>query len=191
MFENDMDDFINNNHEPYPYIKEISYSNDVRKIKISANKGIIIAVIILLCAQVIMIIMGLTLFKDMPPLKIFFCVIELPFVLIMLLYPASAICQYDYKSRTFISYVIPFIPIPYMCFSTKEINFNDIEGFFLKKKKNMNKKYYKIGVKLKDESQRIIIVGQDTGCKSEYDEKLNYIPFILRRLLKAGEQNIV
>ena len=138
-----------------------------------------------------MIIMGLTIFKDMPPLKILFCVIELPFILIMLLYPANAICQYDYKSMTFISYVIPFIPIPYMCFLTKEINFNDIEGFFLKKNKNMNKKYFKIGVKLKDESQRIIMVGQDAGCKAEYDEKLNYIPFILRKLLRAGEQNIV
>ena len=55
----------------------------------------------------------------------------------------------------------------------------------------MNKKYYKIGVKLNDESERIIMVGQDPSCSSEYNELLNYIPFILRRLLKAGVQNIV
>ena len=191
MFENDVNDLINNNQEPFPYIKEKSYSNDVRKIKISGNKGIFISIIILFCLQLIMVIIGLTLFKDDTPSKIIFCVVELPFLIILLLVPGNAICVYDYKTRTFNSYIVPFIPIPYMCFSTKEINFNDIEGFFLKKKKSLYKKYYKIGVKLKDESQRTIMVGQDTGCNSEYNEKLNYIPFILRRLLKPGEQNIV
>ena len=191
MFENDFNDFINNQKGPYPYIKEISYSNDVRIIKIKGQKATLITFIILACFQVVMVIIGLTAFKEYKFVKILFCVIELPFMLIMLIAPADALCKYDYNSRTFISYVVPIIPIPYMCFSTKTINFNEISGFFLKKKKTVNKKFYKIGVKLNDEDERIILVAQDPGCSSEYNEKLNYIPFILRRLLKPGEQNIV
>ena len=183
MFENDMNDFINNKQEPYPYIKEVSYSNDVRKIKISGNKGILITVIILLCLQVVMMVLGLTLFKDMPPLNILFCVIELPYLLLLLLYPSSAICQYDYKSRTFISYIIPFIPIPYMCFSLT-INFQQIDGFYLQKVGSMTKKYYKIGVKDINGKDTIIGIGQDNKCQSDLDENIKFIPFLLRAYLK-------
>ena len=135
MFENDLNDFINNQNSSYPFIKEISYSNDIRKIKISGQKSLLIAVIVLLCVQAFMILIGFTVFKDIKPLKILFCIMELPFLFVLLIAPANAICKYDYNSKTFISYVVPIIPIPYMCFSSGLINFNEISGFFIKKRK--------------------------------------------------------
>ena len=143
--------FINNTNEPYPYVKETSYSGDLRKIQLSSGNGILIAVIILAVVQVIMMIIGFTAFPDAKPIKIMFCVIELPFLLILLIVPYKAVCEYDYINKTFRNYVQGIIPIHY----------------------------------------KVILTGQDTSCNMEYDRKLDYIPFILRRLLKGGEQNFV
>ena len=182
--------FINNTNEPYPYVKETSYSGDLRKIQLSSGNGILIAVIILAVVQVIMMIIGFTAFPDAKPIKIMFCVMELPFLLILLIVPYKAVCEYDYINKTFRNYVQGIIPIHYTCFSMN-INFYDIAGFYLHKKKGVTKKYYIVGVKLQNGQNKVILTGQDTSCNMEYDRKLDYIPFILRRLLKGGEQNFV
>ena len=74
--------------------------------------------------------------------------------------------------------------------STK-INFQDISGFFLQKVKGVSKKYYKVGVKDNNGVEKIISIGQDIKCDSEYDQRLNFIPYILRAYLKPGEKNIL
>ena len=188
--ENDMNEFFNKVTDPYPFIKEVSYSSDSRKIRISTGKGIIIAAFILIGVQIIFTIIAFTVFADDNFLKMLFCFIELPFLLIILLIPAYTICIYDYNSKIFISYIIPIIPIPYLCYTRNKINFYDIEGFFLEKKLIVTKHYYKVGVKLKDGQQRVIMVGQEVQCERRHDRR-DLIPFILRRLLKSGEQNIV
>ena len=191
MFESDPNDFNNNSNEPYPFVKELSYSDDIRKIKITGGKGMLYALYITLSMEVICVILGLTLFADIKPLKILFCIMQLPYMLIFLFSPADAICKYDYTNKTFVSYITPLLPIPYTCFFSNQINFYDIEGFFLSKSKNANKKYFKVGVRLQNGQEIIIYVGQDASCSCEFRKEIDFIPFILRKLLKPGEQNII
>ena len=193
MFENgdieDINNLNNINQEPYPYIKEISDTNDIRKIKILGWKGLIIGIIILLCLQVVLMLIGFLAFDD-SFLRLFFCFLNIPYLLILLLAPAKAICTYDYTNQVFSSYVTPIIPIPYICFSTK-VNFREISGFFLYKMKKYTKKYYQIGIRLEDGNDQIIQIGQDHTISKEFDKKLEFIPYILRALLKPGKQNII
>ena len=186
----DLNNINNNNQESFPYIKEISFLYDMRKIKIFSWKGNIIALIIFLCIQLILTLVAFLAFNDNHFIKLVFCIVEVPSIIVFILAPSNAICKYDYTNKVFSSYITPIIPIPYYCFSTK-VNFHEISGFFLNKIKKYNKKYYQIGVKLNDGSEQIIIVGQDHTCKSEFDEKLDYIPYILRALLKSEPQNII
>ena len=191
MFENEQKDMLNiNPDQPYPFVKEIKYTGDIRKIQIKTSKAYIIAIIIFLCIQAIFLIIGLTAFADNKPLKILFCTIQLPFIIMFAFIPANATCIYDYTTKTFSSYVSPVIPIPFGCFSTK-INFNEIAGFFLHKLRGGTKKYYKIGVKGQDGRLQIIVIGQDTKCQTDFDKNLDYIPYILRAMLKPGEQHII
>ena len=191
MFLNEQKDMVNMSpDEPYPYIKEIKYAGGIRKIKIKTSKAYLIGIIILLCSEAVFLIIGLTVFSDDKPMKIMFCTIQLPFILMFAFIPANATCEYDYATKTFSSYVTPVIPIPFGCFSTK-INFSDISGFYLQKLKGGTKKYYKIGVKSDDGREQIIAIGQDTKCQGEFDKSLDYIPYILRALLKPGEQHLV
>ena len=194
MFENEANAFINNqnqNQEPYPFISEMSYSNDIRKIKLNPMKAGLIVLMIYVGIQIIFVFVGLFAFNN-KPLRILFCTIHLPFIAILAFSPGSTICKFDYNSKTFTSYVIPIlpIPIPYPCLSTK-INFQDISGFFLQKVKGVTKKYYKVGVKDNNGVEKIISIGQDIKCDSEYDQRLNFIPFILRAYLKPEEKNIL
>ena len=191
MFENQQQDMVNlNPDEPYPFVKEVKYTGDIRKIQIKTSKAFLIGMIILVSIQVIFIIIGLTAFANNKPLKILFCTIQLPYILMFLLIPANATCIYDYTTKTFTSYVSPIIPIPFGCFSTK-INFNEIAGFFLHKLKHGTKKYYKVGVKREDGRILVIAIGQDTKCQTDFDKNLDYIPYLLRTFLKPGEQHLV
>jgi hypothetical protein len=192
MIENEANAFINSQqHEPYPFISEMSYSGDVRKIKINSMKGPFIGLMICIGTQIIFIFVGLFAF-DNKPLRILFCTIQLPYIVIIALSPGNTICKYDYNSKIFTSYMIPTlpIPIPYPYFNVK-INFQDISGFFVQKIKGGTKKYYKVCVKDKNDEEKIISLGQDTKCSTEYDERINFIPFILRAYLKPGEKNIL
>jgi len=174
--------FINNgNTEDNPYISEISYKNSIRKIRINTMKSNLIALIILFVLEIAFVIIGIFLFEN-KSLKIMFCTIQLPFIIIFAFAPCNSICIYDYISKTFSSYITPIIPIPYTCLSTK-INFNEISGFYLQKFKRGTKKYYKLGVKSINETEQIIAIGQDTSCKLEFDNSLDYMPYILRALL--------
>ena len=184
MNANESNVFINDNIESNPYITEKSYSNNVRKIRINTMKGNLIAVFIILGLQIVFIFVGIFVFEQ-KALKIMFCTIHIPLLIILAFSPGSTICQYDYSSRTFTSYLLPTvpIPIPYKCFSLT-INFEKIDGFYLQNVKGGTKKYYKIGVKDISEQYRIIAIGQDNGCQSELNEKIKMIPFILRAYLK-------
>ena len=177
--------FINDeNTEKNPYITEISYKNNIRKIRINTMKANIIGLIILLVLQVALILIGVLLFEN-KSLKIMFCTMQLPFLIILAFSPGSTVCKFDYSSKIFSSCLLPTIPIPipYMCFSLK-INFENIDGFFLQKVGKTTKKYYKIGVKDISGKDNIIAIGQDIGCKSNLDEKIKFIPFLLRAYLK-------
>ena len=139
-------------------------------------------------------ILGLFLFAHLIHLKILFCVMEVPLMILFLLMPANAICIFDYNAKTFRSYPVGIIPIPCKCFSNIFINFCDISGFFVKKSIKQGKRYCKVGVKLNDGQELAIIVGQIVKCgyqDSQELEPLNYIPYILRKFLKAGEHNIL
>lgn len=188
MNSNESNAFINNNIdlESNPYITEKSYSNNIRKIRINTMKANLIAVFILLGVQIVFIFVGIFAFEQ-KALQILFCIINLPILLIISFSPGGTVCQYDYSSKTFTSYLLPTvpIPIPYKCFSLT-INFEKIDGFYLQNVTGGTKKYYKIGVKDISEQYRIIAIGQDSGCQGELDEKIKMIPFILRTYLKPA-----
>ena len=182
---NESSAFINNeNTENNPYISEISYKNNIRKIRISTMKANLIAVIILLVVQVALIFIGIFLFEN-KSLKIMFCTMQLPMIIIFAFSPGGTVCKFDYNSKIFSSCLLPTIPIPipYMCFSLT-INFDKIDGFFLQKVGNTTKKYFKIGVKDISGKDKIIAIGQDIKCESNLDEKIKFIPFLLRAYLK-------
>ena len=177
--------FMNNeNTESNPYISELSYKNSIRKIRINTMKSNLIAIIILAVLQVALILLGIFLFEN-KALKIMFCTIQLPFILILAFAPGGTVCKYDYSTKTFSSCLLPTvpIPIPYMCFSLT-INFQQIDGFYLQKVGSTTKKYYKIGVKDINGKDTIIGIGQDNKCQSDLDEKIKFIPFLLRAYLK-------
>ena len=177
--------FINNgNTEDNPYIAEISYKNSIRKIRINTMKSNLIALIILFVLEIAFVIIGIFLFEN-KSLKIMFCTIQLPFIIILAFSPGGTVCKYDYNSKTFSSYLLPTvpIPIPYMCFSLT-INFEKIDGFYLQKVSGGSKKYYKIGVKDINGKDNVIAIGQDNKCQSDLDEKIKFIPFLLRAYLK-------
>lgn len=177
--------FINNrNTEDNPYISEISYKNSIRKIRINTMKSNLIALIILFVLEIAFVIIGIFLFEN-KSLKIMFCTIQLPFIIILAFSPGGTVCKYDYNSKTFSSYLLPTvpIPIPYMCFSLT-INFEKIDGFYLQKVSGGTKKYYKIGVKDINGKDNVIAIGQDYKCQSDLDEKIKFIPFLLRAYLK-------
>lgn len=184
---NDSIVFINNeNTEKNPYITEISYKNNIRKIRINSMKANLIGLIILLVLQVALILIGIFLFEN-KTLKIMFCTIQLPFIILLAFSPGGTVCKFDYSSKIFSSCLLPTIPIPipYMCFSLT-INFEKIDGFFLQKVGNMTKRYYKVGVKDISGKDNIIAIGQDAKCQchGNLDEKIKFIPFLLRAYLK-------
>lgn len=174
----------NENTENNPYISEISYKNNIRKIRINTMRGNLIALIILFSLQIALMLVGIFLFEN-KSLKIMFCTIQLPFIIIIAFAPGGTVCKYDYNSRTFSSCLLPTvpIPIPYICFSLT-IDFQKIDGFFLQKVGTVTKKYYKIGVKDINGKDNIIAIGQDNKCQSDLDEKIKCIPFLLRAYLK-------
>jgi len=190
MIHGDLNEFFYDQNTPYPHMKELSYENDKRKVSIGSIKAIKVALIIFIVSQIVFMLIAFLAFWENNPMKFVFCFIQLPFIIIFAFVPCNSICIYDYISKTFSSYITPIIPIPYTCLSTK-INFNEISGFYLQKFKRGTKKYYKLGVKSINETEQIIAIGQDTSCKLEFDNSLDYMPYILRALLKPGEQNYV
>ena len=178
--------FINNeNTENNPYISEISYKNNIRKIRLNTMRVNLIAVIILFVTQIAFILVGILIFSENKPLKIMFCTIQLPILIIIAFSPGGTVCKFDYSSKTFSSRLYPTvpIPIPYGCFSLT-INFEKIDGFYLQKIGVTTKKYYKICVKDINNKDSVIAIGQDNKCQSDLDEKIKFIPFLLRAYLK-------
>jgi hypothetical protein len=175
--------FIQNEDISSPYIKQVSYSDGIRTIKIIAFKGIYYALIIFAVLELIQIIISFTLLRNIAVLQWFLILLNVPFIILFLFIPVNAICKYDYNQRRFSSYITPIIPIPY-CFYKNDISFEDISFFYLFKINKCRKKYYKIGINKKDGEDEDIALGQDHVVSTNYDENLNKIPRILKSYLR-------
>jgi len=166
-----------------PYVSEVSHSGGVRNVSVIAWKGMYYAFIILLCVEILQCLIGFILFREIPSLKIAFCLMLLPIIIPFLFVPIKAICTFDYNNKVFSCYKMPMLPIPYK-FLIFSVNFSEISYFYFAKMKSLGKKNYKIGLKTHDDQDKIIIFGQDHTCSKEFDIKLSEIPVLLRHYLK-------
>ena len=173
---------INGNNSS-PYVFEISHSEKVRTVKVIGWKGLYYSLIILLCVEILQCIIGFILFREIPSLKLAFCVMLLPIIIPFLFIPIKAICTFDYVNKVFSCYEMPILPIPYN-FLKFSVNFSEISYFYFAKMKSLGKKNYKIGLNTHDGRDKIIIFGQDHKCSLEFDTKLTEIPVLLRHYLK-------
>ena len=172
-----------NNSSPYVSEVSVSHSEKVRTVKVIAWKGLYYALIILFVFEIIMCLIGFFLFREIPSLKIAFCFMELPMIILFLFVPIKAICTYDYVNKVFSCYKMPILPIPYN-FLKFSVNFSEISYFYFAKMKSLGKKNYKIGLNTHDGQDKTIIFGQDHVCSEEFDIKLSEIPVLLRHYLK-------
>ena len=193
MIEEQAETFFNDRNQPYTYIKELENNLGLRKIKIKFQKPFIISIFIFIALQIVLMIVGLLLLR-FTELKVLFSVMMIPFMIVFLFIPSNAICIFDYNAKTFSSHPVGIIPVPLKCFSSVFVNFCDISGFYLKKFTKYGKRSYNVGIKLNDGSELTILAGQNTqGCpkKNQEVDEINFIPFVLRKFLKPGEQNIL
>ena len=180
------DDQQNQNLSNCPYIKEISYENGVRNVKIVVWKSMYWAIVIFLVLEIIEIIISLFFYFS---LGLTFTAIGLaccllPIFIIFLLIPIGINCQIDYNSSNFTCQPFPTIPITYNFLKTS-MSFNEINYFFIFKVQQFNKKYYKFGINKKDGDDLNLVTGQDASCSTEYDPKLKLIADIMNNWLKS------
>ena len=172
-----------NNNISSPYVSVKSHSGRVRTVSVVGWKGMYYALIILFAIEIMMVLIGYFLFKQIPSLAVAFSLMIVPIIIPFLFIPIKAVCTFDYVNKTFSCCKMPIIPIPYNCFKFC-LNFSDISLFYFAKLKSLGKKNYKIGLNTHDGQDKLIIFGQDHTFNLEYDIKLSEIPVLLRHFLK-------
>ena len=166
-----------------PFIKEISYTNGVKKVKITTLKAMYIPAIIFIALDVLEICLIYWFYTvDLLFIGILtICVVTIPLI-VFLFIPIGINCEVNYNSANFTYRAFPVFPITYCC-SEKSISFNEINNFYLFKFRQFNKKNYKIGINKKDGTDVDLVFGQDTTRVMEFDPKLELVPKIMNNWL--------
>ena len=167
-------------------IKVISYENGVRNVKIVVWKGMYCAIVIFIILEIVEIILSLVFYFL---LNLTFTAIALgccllPTFLIFLFIPIGINCQFDYNNSNFSCQPFPVFPVTYSFLKTS-MSFNEINYFFIFKFRQLDKKYYKLGINKKDGDDLNLVTGQDASCSTEYDPKLKLIADMMNNWLKS------
>ena len=175
---NDQQDLSN-----FPYVKEISNIDGIKKTKVIAWKSMYIGVLVLFIVDLFEGFLAYYFYTEGQLIIGILIMCPVTIVLIIFLFiPIGINCQIDYNSSNFTSEPFPVFPITYSCFKTS-ISFNEINNFYLFKFKMLNKKHYKIGINKKDGTDIDLITGQDASCSSTFDQKLESLPKIMNNWL--------